>query len=195
LEEALAAKSALTATIVAQAYVLEERDTATDSCLNMLDQFTTHCQAVILVDIHAQDFKQLIAELELRIGDLELIRIHEIRDEHDNRVLALESVVEVYKEWCSYIEGTLEDMRWELHRLKQSRDQSPLESNQKQPGIVISHARAHISTHPTTTTAVFIPPDGHRTATVARERGFGSVTTLVSSPNNGKNDAPPLQFN
>lgn len=108
----LAAQSTATATTVAHDQAQEEQEAAIDSCLTALDQFaSTHSQATILADIRAQDFEQRVIEMELWIGDLELIRIHEIRDERDDMVLALESTAEAYEEWRLYIKGSIEDVR------------------------------------------------------------------------------------
>lgn len=60
---------------------------------------STHSQASVLADIRAQDFEQRVSEIELRVGDLELIRTNELRDERDNRVSALESAAAAYEEW------------------------------------------------------------------------------------------------
>lgn len=100
LEEPLAVRSTFAASAEARALAQEERESTVDTCLDALDQFaSTHSQASVLADIRVQDFEQRVAELELRIGDLELIRIHMIRDEHNDRVSALESAAEAYEEW------------------------------------------------------------------------------------------------
>jgi hypothetical protein len=40
----------------------------------------------------------MITEAKLRMGDLELIRVYELRDESDERVLALESTASIREE-------------------------------------------------------------------------------------------------
>ncbi|CAD6264066.1 unnamed protein product [Miscanthus lutarioriparius] len=79
----------------------------------------TQSHAAVLFDICAQDFEQRIAEAELRMGDLELLRIYELQDERDERVSALESAASVLEEWRPFVEGTLDDVCLEVPRLKQ----------------------------------------------------------------------------
>jgi len=56
-------------------------------------------------------------DLELRTMDLELIRIHEIRDESDGRVEALESEVKEIVSWRHEVDGSIDFLRTEMKRL------------------------------------------------------------------------------
>ena len=49
--------------------------------------------------------------------DLELIRIHEIRDESDGRVEALESEVKEIVSWRHEVDGSIDFLRTEMKRL------------------------------------------------------------------------------
>ena len=53
-------------------------------------------------------------DLELRTMDLELIRIHEIHDERDGRVEALESEVKEIVTWCPKVDGLIDFLRTEM---------------------------------------------------------------------------------
>jgi hypothetical protein len=63
------------------------------------------------------------------MGDLELIRVYELRDESDERVLALESTASILEEWRPFVQGTLDNVRLEVQCLKQKVDRSLVDSS------------------------------------------------------------------
>ncbi|CAD6232454.1 unnamed protein product [Miscanthus lutarioriparius] len=97
----------------------EERTTALDVRVTSLEKVChTQAHAAVLFDVRVQDFEQRIAEAELRMGDLELIHVYELRDERDERVSTLESAAAVLEDWRPFVDGTLDDIRLEIKRLK-----------------------------------------------------------------------------
>jgi hypothetical protein len=132
----------------------------------------------------------------MRMGDLELIRVYELRDERDERVSILESAAAVLEEWRPFVDGTLDDIRLDLRRLKEQWDRSPLVPSSVPPGMVISPVNESTAARPSAVGIEVDWPDGHRSAPSARERGAGSMTTQVPNPNNGTLQVlPPMQFN
>jgi hypothetical protein len=124
--------------------------------------------------------------------DLELIRVYELCDERDERVSALESAAAILEEWRPFVKGTLDNIRFDLQRLKEQWDGSPLDPSSAPPGMEISPVFESTAARPSDAGIEVDWPDGHRSAPLARERGYGSVTTIVPNPNNGKFNAPPL---
>jgi hypothetical protein len=51
------------------------------------------------------------------MGDLELIRLAKIRDERDDRVEELEGAVGNLQSWRQELDGYIDDIRYDLHRL------------------------------------------------------------------------------
>lgn len=156
------------------------------------------------------------------MGDLELIRLRELHGENDDRLATLEVTVAAIEEWWPYFEGTLDDVQLEVKRLKRGWDQTPLEPAPAQPGAEISPAYdygkqnwdrnplEHAPAQPGpefsqtmnavvgSSSAAGVPHDwldGRHVAHEAQERGYGSVTTRVPNPNNGKITVSPNQFN
>jgi hypothetical protein len=125
----------------------------------------------------------------MRMGDLELIRVYELRDERDARVSALETAAAIVEEWRPFVDGTIDDIRLDLRRLKDQWDRSS-------PGMVISLVHGSTAARPSAAGIEVDWPDGHRSAPSARERGAGSIPTHVPNPNNGMLQVlPPLPFN
>lgn len=182
-------------TAVVQVQAQEERTTALDVRLASLEQLCNkQAHAAVLSDIRAQDFEQRIEEAEVRMGDLELIRVYELRDERDERVAALESASAILEEWRPFVDGTLDDVRLELRRLKQRVDRSLLDSGSAPPGMEISVDREPIAARPFAAGFEISWPNGHRSAPSAWERDHGSPLTQIPNPNNGKPTAPPRQM-
>lgn len=151
LEKAMGTQSASSSTAVAQIQAREERATALDDHITSLEKVcNTQSHTTVLFDVRAQDFEQRIAEAEMRMGDLELIRVFELRDERDERVSVLESAAAVLEEWRPYIEGMLDDLRLGVRSLKQQWDGSLLGTSSAPPGLMISPVRESTTARPPT---------------------------------------------
>jgi hypothetical protein len=201
---------------------LEKFCVGADVRLESLEQFcVAQSYSTIVADNWGYEIELHVEEIENHVGDLELARLRELYVKDGDRVATLEATAVVIEEWRPYVDGSIDDMRLEINRLKQTRDRTPLEPGSVQPGVEISltfvpvqsswdrnpmepsmadpSAEFSHTDEPvagSAATGVFHDwPDGHGFAHVAQERGFGSVTTLVLSPNNGKIAAPLAQFN
>jgi uncharacterized coiled-coil protein SlyX len=72
----------------------QERDTVVDERLTSLETFASaQYSAAVVTDNWGSHFEERLQDLEQRTADLELIRIHEIRDERDDWVEAVETEV------------------------------------------------------------------------------------------------------
>jgi Mg2+/Co2+ transporter CorC len=79
-------------------------------------QYTT----TVVADNWGSHFESRVSGLETCMADLELIRLAEIRDEHDDRVEALEQAVAELQAWRPEVNRYIDDARYELHRLTKS---------------------------------------------------------------------------
>lgn len=196
-------------TSAAQICELEELGAAVGDRTGTLEQFygaQTH--DAIVIDNWGHEIKQRIEEVENHVGDLELIHLRELHGENDDRLATLEVAVAVIEEWWPHFEGTLNDVQLEVKRLKRGWDRTPLEPAPAQLGEEICPAHdfgkqdwdrtplEHAPAQPGaefsqpmdpvigSSSAAGVPhdwPDGRRFAHDARERGYGSVMTLVQS--------------
>ena len=82
------------------------RDTAIDKCLD----------AIQLTDANTA------YTIGRRVADLEAVRIDPLRDEHDNRVTALEVAATDLGTWRPEMEALIDDLRLEMQKLSQGRD-------------------------------------------------------------------------
>jgi hypothetical protein len=201
---------------------LEEFRAGADVRLESLEQFcVAQFYSTIVVDNWGHEIELHVKEIENRVGDLKLAHLRELYGKDGDRVATLEATATVIEEWWPYVDGSIDDMRLEINCRKQTRDRTLLEPGSVQPGVEISPSFVPVQSswdrnpmepsmadpgaefsHTDEPVARFAAtgvfhdwPDGHGFAHVARERGFGSVTTLVPSSNNGKIAAPPAQFN
>ena len=134
-------------------------------------------------------FDERVSDLEQRMVDLELIRIHEINDERDNRVAAVETAVEDLVSWLPEVDGLIDDLRLEVKNLRSSGGRAavelPTSVTLRQPELVAARSSAGTPTN---------WPSGHRVESTTRERGYGLVTTIAPTPANGMRrfpDPPP----
>ena len=133
--------------------------------------------------------------------DLELIRIHEINDERDDRVAAVETAVEELVSWRPEVDGLIDDLRLEVKNLRSSGGRAavelPTSVTLRQPELVAARSSAGTPTN---------WPSGHRVESTTREKGYGLVTTIAPTPANGTcrlpdrpppapNTQPPLPSN
>lgn len=63
-----------------------------------------------------RDLDACINEVEKRADDLKLIRLCEIRDERDDHVSALEEATAANEEWWLWVEASIYNVRFDLHR-------------------------------------------------------------------------------
>ena len=112
--------------------------------------------------------------------DLELIHIHEINDEREDRVAAIETAVEDLVSWRPEVDGQIYDLRSVVQNLR-SRDgraavELPTSGTLRQPELVATRSSARTPTD---------WPSGHLIESTTRERGYGLVTTIALTPANG----------
>jgi hypothetical protein len=115
--------------------------------------------------------------------DLELIRLAEIRDERDDRVEALEGAVGALQSWRTEVDGHIDDVRYDLRRFSKLSTSTP-----QHPPLRARPELAAAELHPGGFPVDW--PSGHRVASTTRVPDYGSVTTIVPSPANGKPPSP-----
>ena len=78
--------------------------------------------------------------------DLELIRIHEINDERDDRVAAVETAVEELVSWRPEVDGLIYDLRSEVKNLwsrgGRAVEELPTSGTLRQPELVVALSSA-----------------------------------------------------
>lgn len=161
----------------------KEHDDAVDERLLSLENFASaQYNAAAVADNWGSHFEDRLQDLEHRQADLELIRIHEIRDERDDRVEAVESEVKGITEWRPLIDGSIDYLRTEVRRLSRHWDRALVDPTLPQAGIMSSPelVAARSSAGPPTDW-----PSGHHHESTTRERYHGSISTLVPNPANG----------
>ena len=82
---------------------------------------------VVVTDNWGAHFEERVSDLEQRMVDLELIRIHEINDERDDMVAAVETAVEELVHWRSEVDGLIDDLRLEVKNLRSSGGRAAVE--------------------------------------------------------------------
>jgi hypothetical protein len=145
----------------------------------------------MVADNWGAHFDSRVDDLEQRMVDLELIRLAEIHDERDDRVEATEQAVGDLQSWRLELDGYIDDIRYNLHRLNKSHAMQP-----QQPSLMARHDSAAAALHSGGSLTDW--PNGHRVATTTRASDYGSVTTIVLSPANGTLTQPNFdssQFN
>ena len=115
------------------------------------------------------------------MADLKLIQLAEIRDERDDRVVALEGAVGELQSWRQEVDGHIDDICYLLCRLPMSIVMPP-----RQPLLMACQAAAE--QHPGGTTVDW--PIRHRVAMTTQVPAYGSVMTIVPSPANGMSFPP-----
>jgi hypothetical protein len=171
---------------------LHEREDTIDGRLSSLEGFA-HAQykAAVVADNWGAHFESRVDDLGQRMADLELIRLAEIRDERDDRVEAAEQAVGDLQSWRLELDGYIDDIRYDLHRLNKSHAMQP-----QQPSLMTRRESAAATFHSGGSPADW--PNGHRVETTTRAPTYGSVTTIVPSPANGTLTQPNFdspQFN
>lgn len=72
----------------------------------------------------------------MRVSDVELILIHEIRDKRDDRVAALESSVADLNNWRPEVDGYIDYFRLEMQCLSKRWDREVIASAPSRPAIL-----------------------------------------------------------
>ena len=76
------------------------QDEVVDRWIKSLEDYATaQYTATVVVDNWATHFNERISDLKQRMMDLELIRIHEINNERDDRMAAVEVAVGEINDW------------------------------------------------------------------------------------------------
>jgi hypothetical protein len=102
---------------------LEEFRAGADVRLESLEQFcAAQSYSTIVADNWGHEIELRIEEIENRVGDLELACLRELYGKDGDRVATLEATAAVIEEWRPYVDGSIDDMRLEINRLKQTRD-------------------------------------------------------------------------
>ena len=82
--------------------------------------------------------------------DIELIRIHEINDECDDRVAAVDTAVEELVSWRLEVDGLIYDLRLEVKNLRSSGSRAavelPTSGTLRQPELVAARSSAETPT-------------------------------------------------
>jgi chromosome segregation ATPase len=122
---------------------LYKREDAIDDHLSSLEGFA-HAQynAAVVADNWGAHFESRVNDLEQRMADLELIRLAEIRDERDDRVEAAEQAVGDLQSWRLELDGYIDDIRYDLHRLNKSHAMQP-----QQPSLMARRKSAAATLH------------------------------------------------
>jgi DNA repair exonuclease SbcCD ATPase subunit len=122
---------------------LQESEDAVDSRLSSLEGFANaQYTAAVVADNWATHFDSRVDDLEQRMADLELIRLVEIRDERDDRVEAVEQAVWELQSWRMELDGYVDDIRYDLHRLSKSHAMQP-----QQPTLMARRESATAALH------------------------------------------------
>lgn len=145
----------------------QERDVATEHRISSLEEFVeAEYTAAIVSDNWGAHFNEWVSDLEHRMVDLELVRVHEICDEHDDRVAAVETVTADLVAWRPEVDCQLDDLHKEVKWLSAPREGTVVELNLPQPAIqprselVAVHSFAGVTTD---------WPSGHCEATTTLE--------------------------
>lgn len=156
---------------VNQIHDLEEYRSAASHRLGALEQFcSVQAYSAIVSNNWGREIEQRVEEVEYRVGDLELARLWDLYGENDDRVMMLEAVAATVEEWRPYIDGSIDDMRLEIRRLKQARDRTPLELGSIQPGAELSPAISPVQ------------PSWDRTPLELGVAHPGAPTSVIPSP-------------
>jgi hypothetical protein len=165
------------------AVAFQERAKIVDARLTSLENNTLYqYTAAVVTDNWGHQFDERVTDLEQRMGNLELIRLAKIRDERDDRVEELEGAVGNLQSWWQELDGYIDDIRYDLHRLS------------KVPATQLRHPSPQAcrelaaAAHSGGFTVDW--PDGHRVDSTTRAQGYGTVTTIVPNPANGTHTAP-----
>jgi hypothetical protein len=79
----------------------QERDVAIERRISSLEEFDgAEYTATVIADNWGAHFDERISNLEHRMVDLELVHIHEICNERDDRVATVETAVADLVAWC-----------------------------------------------------------------------------------------------
>jgi len=115
----------------------KERDDAVDERLQSLENFASaQYNTAAVADNWGSHFEDRLQDLEHRQTDLELIHIHEIRDEHDDWVEAVESEVKDLMAWCPLVDGSIDYLGTEVKRLSRHWDRALVDPSLPKAGIM-----------------------------------------------------------
>lgn len=162
---------------------LWEREIMVDSRTASLEDFvSSQYTTTVVADNWGSHFESRVSGLETCMADLELIRLAEIRDEHDDRVEALEQAVAELQAWRPEVNGYIDDARYELHRLTKSHT-TPLQ----QPTL---SSRPELISVACSGGSKTDWPSGHCNASTTWETSYSVVTTVAPTPTNGMSMIP-----
>ena len=171
----------------------QEHDEAVDRRIKSLEDFAAaQYTAAVVSDNWGAHFDERVSDLEQRMMDLELIRIHEINDERDDRVAAVEGAVGEINDWRPGVDGLIDALRWEVKKLRASGggavEALPTSGPLHQHGLVAARSPAGTTTD---------WPKGHGVESTTRAKSYGVVTTVAPTPANGmcRSSRPPLPPN
>lgn len=158
---------------------MREYEQATDSRIASLEDFaSSQYTAAVVADNWGSHFDSRVSDLEQRMADLELIRLSEIRDERDDRMEDLEGVVGELQAWRQDTEGYIDDVRYDLRRLRRS-DLDPAGQHLPRADRELVAAEQHPGGKPTDW------PKGHGVESTTRVPDYRSESIVVPSPANG----------
>jgi hypothetical protein len=142
--------------------------------------------ATVVTDNWGTHFDERVSNLEHRMNELELICLYEIRDERDEHVSVLESVVADLDVWRPGVDGFIDDNRLKMLRLTKQWDRVMLET--PAPPVIPVLPESVAERSPVGQTIDW--PKGHNIESTTRERNYGSVTTIVPTLANGMSSLP-----
>ncbi|CAN6322178.1 unnamed protein product [Urochloa humidicola] len=132
-------------------------------------------------------FMEKEEQLEIRLSradDQWERRFADLYISQDARVSVLERAATSFDEWRPDIEGSLEDIRLEVHKISKNWERAVMDPC-RPPVLPLPSA----AERPPATSGAD-RPSGHRVDNFSREDGFGSVTTLLHPPDKGACDLP-----
>ena len=114
--------------------------------------------------------------------DLGLIRIHEIRDERDDRVEAVESEVKELASWCPHVDRSIDYLRTEVKRLSKHWDRALVDLSLPRPASCLHRSwspRAHLPDQRPTGPVSTIMNRLHGRGTMGRSRPLYQTRPMV----------------
>lgn len=134
----------------------------------------------VVADNWGAHFDDCVFDLELCMRNLELVRIHEIRNERVDHVAELESFTVDLEAWRPNVDEFLDDVRLKMLRLTKQWDRAIMET----PSHPVSSRCLSQSPSPPAGPSIDWPK-GHRVESTTQEANYGSVTTIVPTSANG----------